>query len=153
MGTATRARRPLPNVTHRDLMLATTGKLFSKAGWILELKYDGFRCLVSKCRGAVRLESRRGRDMSSCFPELVDEIAPIPHDFAADGELVVLDHRGRPQWERLTKRCQREPKFPQLWESKIPHPVHAPASSVRTRPAFNFSFSRYELPRMFSVTA
>jgi uncharacterized membrane-anchored protein len=49
--------------------------------------------------------------------------------------------------------CQREPKFPQLRESKIPHPVHASASSVRTRPAFNFSLSRYELPRTFSVTA
>ena len=50
-------------------------------------------------------------------------------------------------------RCQEEPKFPQLWESKIPQPVHASASSVRTRPAFNFSLSRYELPRMLSVTA
>ena len=50
-------------------------------------------------------------------------------------------------------RCQEEPKFPQIWESKIPHPVHASASSVRTRPAFNFSLSRYELPRMLSVTA
>ena len=49
--------------------------------------------------------------------------------------------------------CQGEPNFPHLWESEIPHPVQASASSGRTRPAFNFSFSRYELPRMFSVTA
>ena len=54
-------------------------------------------------------------------------------------------------WLRLG--CQREPNFPQIWESKIPHPGYASASSVRTRPAFNFSFSRYELPRMLSVTA
>ena len=45
-------------------------------------------------------------------------------------------------------RCQGEPKFPQVWQSKIPHPVHASASSARTRPAFNFSLSRYELPRI-----
>ena len=49
--------------------------------------------------------------------------------------------------------CQGDPRFPQVWEPKIPHPVHASASSARTRPAFNFSFSRYELPRMLSVTA
>ena len=49
--------------------------------------------------------------------------------------------------------CQEESKFPQIWESNIPHPGHASASSVRTRPAFNFSLSRYELPRIFSVTA
>src|SRR5215210_6871455 len=95
---ATRARRPLANITYRDLMLATTGKLFSRAGWIFELKYDGFRCLVSKRQGLVRLESRSGRDFSACFPELVAEIMPIPHEFAADGELVVLDERGCPQW-------------------------------------------------------
>ena len=51
------------------------------------------------------------------------------------------------------EECQGEPNFPQVWEPKIPHPVHASASSVRTRPAFNFSFKRYELPRMFKVTA
>ena len=49
--------------------------------------------------------------------------------------------------------CQGDPKFPQLWELKIPHPVHDSVSSVRTRPALSFSFSRYELPRMLRVTA
>ena len=40
--------------------------------------------------------------------------------------------------------CQRAPKFPQLWELKIPHPVQliASASSARTRPALSFSLSR-----------
>ena len=65
--------------------------------------------------------------------------------------LTFLDHL---EYERGNAvRCQGEPKFPQVWESKIPHPVHASASSARTRPAFNFSLSRYELPRMLSVTA
>ena len=59
-------------------MLATPGKLVSAPGWIYELKYDGFRCLVSKRGDVLRLESRRGRDMSALFPELVDEIQPIP---------------------------------------------------------------------------
>src|SRR4051794_40782747 len=93
-----------PAICHRDLMLATPGKLFSARGWIYELKYDGFRCLVSKCGEVVRLESRNGRDMSGCFPELVDEIQPIRNDFVADAELVVLDDRGCPQWQRLAKR-------------------------------------------------
>ena len=65
-------------------MLATPGKLASWKGWIYELKYDGFRCLLSKYRKIVRLESRSGRDMSECFPELVDEIRPISQDFVAD---------------------------------------------------------------------
>lgn len=78
---------PRPSICRRDLMLATPGKLFSAAGWIFELKHDGFRCLVTKTGGVVRLESRNGRDLSPYFPELVDEIRPIRADFVADGEL------------------------------------------------------------------
>ena len=85
-------------------MLATPGKLASWKGWLYELKYDGFRCLISKRCDLVRLESRSGRDMSECFPELVDEIRPISQDFVADAELVVLDEQGRPVWERLKAR-------------------------------------------------
>lgn len=96
--------RPQPAITHQDLMLATPGKLRSDRSWIYELKYDGFRCLVSKYRDIVRLESRSGRDMSECFPELVEEIRPIRQDFVIDAELVVLDERGRPVWERLKAR-------------------------------------------------
>lgn len=75
-------------------MLATPGKLASAPGWIYEIKYDGFRCLVCRHGDVVRLESRRGRDMSELFSELVAEVLPIPHDFVADAELVVLDAQG-----------------------------------------------------------
>jgi bifunctional non-homologous end joining protein LigD len=91
-----------PSLGHQDLMLATPGKLFSAKGWIYELKHDGFRCLITKRADIVRLESRSGRDMSACFPELVEEIRPIRADFVADAELVVLDEQGRPIWDRLT---------------------------------------------------
>jgi hypothetical protein len=87
---------PHPQITHKDLMLATPGKLFSAAGWIYEIKYDGFRCLIYKHGDVVRLESRRERDMSDQFPELVSEIRPIAHDFVADGELVILDESRPP---------------------------------------------------------
>ena len=44
--------------------------------------------------------------------------------------------------------------FPKLCKLNFPHPVHESlVSSARTRPALSFSLSRYELPRMFSVTA
>jgi bifunctional non-homologous end joining protein LigD len=93
-----------PDICHEHLMLATPGKLFSAHGWIYELKHDGFRVLVTKCGDVVRLESRNGRDMSGLFPELLDEIGAIGHDFVADGELVILDDQGCPQWDRLQRR-------------------------------------------------
>jgi bifunctional non-homologous end joining protein LigD len=42
--------------------------------------------------------------MSDCFPELVESIQSVKHDFVCDGELVVLDDTGRPQWDRLKRR-------------------------------------------------
>ena len=93
-----------PTIDHRDLMLATPGKLFSAPGWIYELKMDGFRCLISKSRKVVRLESRNGNNMADRFPGLVAELQPIPHVFVADAELVILDETGCPQWTRLKKR-------------------------------------------------
>jgi bifunctional non-homologous end joining protein LigD len=42
--------------------------------------------------------------MIARFPEVVADITPIRYDFIADGELVVLDDQGRPQWDRLHGR-------------------------------------------------
>jgi hypothetical protein len=54
----------------------------------------------------------------------------------------------------VSASCQGQPKFPQLCKLNFPHPVHESfVSSARTRPALSFSLRRYELPRMFSVTA
>lgn len=93
-----------PSICHRDLMLATPGKLFSAAGWFYELKYDGFRSLASKRGDVVRLESRNGKDLGCCFPEVLEELRAIEADFAIDGELVIVDGLGRPDWRRLHRR-------------------------------------------------
>src|SRR5688572_9504945 len=99
--------RPQPVITHQDLMLASSAKTpFAYRGWIFELKYDGFRCLATKHGTRVHLESRRGRDMAPSFPEVVEALRAIPHDFVIDGELVICDERGCPQFERLGKRAR-----------------------------------------------
>ena len=59
-------------MNHSHLMFATSAKApFAAPGWIFELKYDGFRCLVIKRGDRVKLESRPGRDMAASFPEVV----------------------------------------------------------------------------------
>jgi bifunctional non-homologous end joining protein LigD len=92
-------------LNHKDLALLSPGKPFSAPGWIFELKYDGFRVLTLKEGERVRLLSRQGRDMSEAFPELVADLAAVDTDFAIDGELVVLDEAGRPQFERVSSRA------------------------------------------------
>jgi bifunctional non-homologous end joining protein LigD len=97
----------LKRISHRDLMLATPANVpFSAQGWIFELKYDGFRVLASKRGKRVRLESRNGRDMTAAFPELVAAMRTIQRDLVIDGELVICDERGCPQFAKLGQRAR-----------------------------------------------
>jgi bifunctional non-homologous end joining protein LigD len=91
--------------SHRDLMHATVAKSLPQGEeWAYELKYDGFRVLIRKDGGTVRLLSRKGRDLSESFPELLAEIDQLPDELALDGELVVLDDYEKPDWENARHR-------------------------------------------------
>jgi bifunctional non-homologous end joining protein LigD len=64
-------------------MLSRPGPLPSGSGWSFEVKWDGFRALVSTEDG-LRVRSRRGWDMTETVPEL----AALPPGLVLDGELV-----------------------------------------------------------------
>jgi bifunctional non-homologous end joining protein LigD len=50
-------------------MLAKPGPLPSGPGWSYEVKWDGFRALVSTVDG-LKVRSRRGWNMTEALPEL-----------------------------------------------------------------------------------
>jgi bifunctional non-homologous end joining protein LigD len=64
-------------------MLARPGRLPSGSGWSFELKWDGFRAIVSTEDGP-RVRSRRGWNMTPTLPEL----RKLPRGLVLDGELV-----------------------------------------------------------------
>ncbi len=91
-------------------MLADTcERPFSKAGWLFELKYDGVRILASRdAVGTAHLYYRTGRDTTPVFPEIARAVAHLPCDGCIiDGEVVALDERGVPSFERLQRRLGR----------------------------------------------
>ncbi|MFD9984034.1 ATP-dependent DNA ligase [Streptomyces massasporeus] len=77
-----------------------------RPGWAAELKWDGFRALVSVDAENVVLRSRRGTEMGPAFPEIVTGAGQLPDATALDGELVVWEH-DRLAFERLQNRLQR----------------------------------------------
>ncbi|GAA3319805.1 ATP-dependent DNA ligase [Arthrobacter ramosus] len=87
-------------------MLATSGTTADVASgdWLFELKWDGFRAIVSGSGGKIKLTSRSGIDMTPTYPELADARYWPDHDFVADGEIVALSKNGRPSFELLQKR-------------------------------------------------
>jgi len=91
-----------------DLTLAETAEApFSSPDWIFELKYDGYRVLAARQAGVAKLRSRNGHDLSANFPDLVRSLRRLPYDdIVLDGEMVVLDVAGKPDFQALQKRSK-----------------------------------------------
>ncbi|MFF1377585.1 non-homologous end-joining DNA ligase [Streptomyces sp. NPDC058308] len=97
---------PLPRLAP---MLATSGSLppsRTEHLWSAETKYDGQRALVYLPGDrTVVIRSRSGADITPAYPELhalADVLGDVPT--VLDGEIVVLDEAGRPDFERLQPR-------------------------------------------------
>jgi bifunctional non-homologous end joining protein LigD len=91
------------SVPDYEPMLATRWpSAFDDPGWWFEVKWDGYRTIVSADRGRVRARSRRGLDLLEPFPELAS--SPIPDGIAVDGEVVAFDELGRPSFSGLQQR-------------------------------------------------
>ncbi|MGC1471048.1 MAG: DNA ligase D [Psychroserpens sp.] len=83
-------------------MLASPAKeIFNDKNWIYELKYDGYRALANIDSGSVELYSRNGISLNTTFKIIYDELASIEHSAILDGEIVILDKDGIPQFNAL----------------------------------------------------
>ncbi|MGH7672252.1 MAG: DNA ligase D [Gemmatimonadales bacterium] len=111
-------------VADTELMLAETREQpFSKAGWLFELKLDGYRVRGAREDGEAKLISRKGHDMTAAFPEIARAVAALPYDgLILDGELVVLDDAGRPSFNRLQNRA-RLSRLPEVKRAAVETPA------------------------------
>jgi bifunctional non-homologous end joining protein LigD len=75
-------------------------------GWAFEIKWDGVRALAhSDGVGGLRIESRRGEDITARYPELAGlGEALAGHRVVLDGEIVAFDDQDRPSFQRLQLR-------------------------------------------------
>jgi len=77
------------------------------AGWLHEIKHDGFRMLVRRDAEGVRLFTRNGHDWTGRFPLIVAAaLALKAASCLIDGEAVACDGDGMPCFDRLRYRRQ-----------------------------------------------
>ncbi len=89
------------------MLAETRDRPFTKPGWLFELKLDGYRVIAGRERGEAVLLSRNGHDITATFPEIAKPVRALPFEgLVVDGELVVLDERGHPSFQRLQNRAQ-----------------------------------------------
>lgn len=77
---------------------------FDDPAWVYQVKWDGIRLVAYIENGRTVLRTRRGRDCSAVYPELADGLPVRARSAVLDGELIALDERGRPSFQRILRR-------------------------------------------------
>jgi len=85
----------------KPMLASTTKKIFNDPNWIYELKWDGYRLIAHVNNGEVTIHSRNGISYNTKFPNLVEDLENIPHEAILDGEVVVVDKNGIPDFQKL----------------------------------------------------
>lgn len=71
---------------------------FNDEDWLFEIKWDGYRCLAFINHGVVQLKSRSNKSFNAQFPKIVASLKKVRGEVILDGEVVVLDENGKPQF-------------------------------------------------------
>lgn len=96
----------------RPMKLTPAEELPAGPGWLYEIKYDGFRCLLDWRADGIRLISRNGHDLAHAFPEIIQACESAKADIAGhlplllDGELVFLLNGVRSDFSTVSRRSR-----------------------------------------------
>lgn len=85
----------------KPMLTTAVDHAFSDKDWIFEIKFDGFRAIADWNGKAVKLYSRNGLSMAERFPEIINAVRELPPGVVLDGEIVVLDDKGNPDFQKL----------------------------------------------------
>ncbi|SOQ08643.1 DNA ligase D [Pseudomonas syringae group genomosp. 3] len=102
------ARKPAPKKAKAVFpdtfapQLATLVDAPPAGNWLYEIKFDGYRMLTRIQNDEVRLFTRNGKDWTDQLPELTKALKGLKlQDSWFDGEVVVLDEQGLPDFQGL----------------------------------------------------
>jgi bifunctional non-homologous end joining protein LigD len=83
----------------------------SGAGWVYEIKHDGFRVIARKAE-RLRLYSRPGNDLTRRFPLIVEAVTRLRCcSIVLDGEAVVCGEGGVSNFDLLRQGWHQESAF------------------------------------------
>lgn len=86
------------------MLLHKSNEPFDDPDYISELKLDGIRLIVSKMDDQMKLYTRHHNDVTALFPEL--HSIDIPYGTILDGEIIVTDQKGCPDFDAMMERFQ-----------------------------------------------
>lgn len=106
--------------TIEPMLCTLVAELFTKEGWIYEVKWDGYRILAHKNKKDITLRSRAGKDYSDRYTPVLNAIKKMNGDFVIDGEVVAFDEEGHVNFDLVQKANPNAPLayyvFDILWK-------------------------------------
>jgi bifunctional non-homologous end joining protein LigD len=83
-------------------MLATLStEPFNHHDWLFEIKWDGYRAIAYNNSGTVDLRSRGNQNYLKDYPPIATAVRDWGINLVVDGEIVVLDEQGKPDFNAL----------------------------------------------------
>ena len=92
-------------------MLLYETQPFDDENYIYELKLDGIRCLAYIDGKSLVLQNKRHKDVTAIYPELSQVSKCVKKRVILDGELVVLNKDGKPDFYALQRRSLMTDSF------------------------------------------
>src|SRR5919198_3573158 len=92
-----------PGGTYVPMLATLAEDLPRGAGWLFEVKWDGYRAIATVSGGEATLTSRNGNDLTGRFAQVAKEIvkAVKTPDCVLDGEVCALDESGRSSFSAM----------------------------------------------------
>jgi bifunctional non-homologous end joining protein LigD len=76
--------------------------------WVYEIKHDGYRLMVRKREGRVRIYAHRGADWTKRFPRIVEAVQKLNvQSILIDGEGIICDRSGLAVFDLLALKENR----------------------------------------------
>ena len=83
-------------------MLATLAdQPFDDAGWVYEIKWDGYRALALMHKSMMELRSRNNKSFNEQFYPVYEAIQEWGIQAVVDGEIIVIDDNGKADFSLL----------------------------------------------------
>jgi bifunctional non-homologous end joining protein LigD len=94
---------PLAAMPHhiRPMLATLVREPFDHPDWLFEVKWDGYRAVAELREGEVALYSRNLLSLNEKFFPLVEALRQFDFDALLDGEIVVVDDLGQPDFQLL----------------------------------------------------
>src|SRR5215212_4546836 len=93
-------KSPMPSSVS-PMLCTLTKEPVTDPDYLFEIKWDGYRIISYVNKGKVRMDSRSALDYTKKYPVVVQGLKDLKRDIVLDGEVVVFNDEGLPDFNAL----------------------------------------------------